>query len=99
MNALHIKDLNPDVNIYILYRDMRMYGLLEDYYTEARKKGIFFFRYTPDDMPVVESDGEGLTVTFKDHVLGRYLKVQADLLGLSAGMRPTDTSELSTILM
>jgi heterodisulfide reductase subunit A-like polyferredoxin len=97
-NALHIKELNPDVNIYILYRDMRMYGLLEDYYTEARRKGIFFFRYTPDDMPVVESEGDGLTVTFRDHVLGRRLKVQADIIGLSAGMRPTDTSELSSII-
>jgi len=97
-NALHIKELNPDVNIYILYRDMRMYGLLEDYYTEARRKGIFFFRYTPEDMPVVESTGDGLMVTFRDHVLGRRLRVQADILGLSAGMRPTDTAELSSII-
>lgn len=75
-----------------------MYGLLEDYYTEARRKGIFFFRYTPDDMPVAESTDEGLMVTFRDHVLGRRLKVPADILGLSAGMRPTDTTELSSIV-
>ena len=97
-NALHIKELNPDANIYILYRDIRMYGLLEDYYTEARRKGIFFFRYTPDDMPVAESTDDGLMVTFRDHVLGRRLKVPADILGLSAGMRPTDTTELSSIV-
>lgn len=97
-NALHIKDLNPDANIYILYRDIRTYGLLEDYYTEARRKGIFFFRYTTDDMPVAESTEEGLMITFTDHVLGRRLKVSADILGLSAGMRPTDTAELSSIV-
>lgn len=97
-NALHIKELNPDADIYILYRDIRMYGLLEDYYTEARRKGIFFFRYTTDDMPAVESTDEGLMVTFRDHVLGRRLKVSADILGLSAGMRPTDTTELSSIV-
>jgi len=97
-NALHIKELNPDANIFILYRDIRMYGLLEDYYTEARRKGIFFFRYTPDDMPVAESTDDGLMVTFRDHVLGRRLKVPADILGLSAGMRPTDTTELSSIV-
>ena len=97
-NALHIKELNPDANIYILYRDIRMYGLLEDYYTEARRKGIFFFRYTTDDMPVAESTDDGLMVTFRDHVLGRRLKVSADILGLSAGMRPTDTTELSSIV-
>ncbi|RPH51939.1 MAG: FAD-binding protein [Desulfobacteraceae bacterium] len=97
-NAIHIKELNPDANIYILYRDIRMYGLLEDYYTEARRKGIFFFRYTTDDMPVAESNDYGLMVTFRDHVLGRRLKVTADSLILSAGMRPTDTTELSSIV-
>jgi heterodisulfide reductase subunit A-like polyferredoxin len=97
-NALHIKDLNPDANVYILYRDVRMYGLLEDYYTEARKKGVFFFRYTPDDMPAAEPADEGIMVTFRDHVLGRRLKVPADILCLSAGMRPADTAELSSIV-
>jgi heterodisulfide reductase subunit A-like polyferredoxin len=97
-NALHIKELNPDANVYILYRDIRTYGLLEDYYTEARQKGILFFRYTPEDMPVAESTDDGLMVTFRDHVLGRRLKVPADILGLSAGMRPTDTTELSSIV-
>jgi heterodisulfide reductase subunit A-like polyferredoxin len=41
-NALHLKALNPDMNVYVLYRDIRTYGLLEDYYTEARKKGVLF---------------------------------------------------------
>jgi len=31
-NALNIKKMNPDSQIFILYRDMRTYGLLEDYY-------------------------------------------------------------------
>lgn len=38
-NALHIKKLNPDADVFILYRDIRMYGMLEDYYTEARRQG------------------------------------------------------------
>ena len=38
-NALHLKDLNPETQVYVLYRDMRTYGLLEDYYTEAGNKG------------------------------------------------------------
>ena len=97
-NALHIKELNPEANVYVLYRDVRMYGLLEDYYTEARRKGILFFLYTPEDMPEAESTGDGLAVTFRDHVLGRRLKVPADMLVLSAGMRPADTSDISSIL-
>jgi heterodisulfide reductase subunit A-like polyferredoxin len=97
-NALHLKEINPDVNVYILYRDIRTYGLLEDYYTEARKKGVIFFRFDTEDPPVAESSDEGLEVTFTDHVLNRKLKVSADLLVLSAGMEAEDTEELSSIL-
>ncbi len=97
-NALTIKKLKPDADVYVLYRDMRTYGFLEDYFTEARKKGVIFFRYTTDDPPLVEKEGDGLSVTFRDHVLGRRLSVSPDLLALSAGMRPRDTEELGTIM-
>jgi len=97
-NALHIKELNPQADIYILYRDIRTYGLLEDYYTEARKHGILFFRYTSEDPPKVESSDDGVLVTFKDHILGQPLQVSADLLALSAGVRAEDTEELASIL-
>jgi heterodisulfide reductase subunit A-like polyferredoxin len=97
-NALHLKELNPDMNVYILYRDIRTYGLLEDYYTEARKKGVLFFRFDAEDPPVAESSDEGMEVTFTDHVLNRKLNTTADLLVLSAGMQAEDTEELSSIL-
>ena len=48
-NALHIKRLNPDAQVYVLYRDMRTYGLLEDYYTEARNQGVVFIRFEQHD--------------------------------------------------
>ncbi len=41
-NALHIEKLQPDTEIYILYRDIRTYGMLEEYYTEARKRAYCF---------------------------------------------------------
>ena len=97
-NALHIKGLNPDAEIYILYRDMRMYGLLEDYYTEARRQGIIFSRYSQDTPPKAEATDEGIMVTFKDHILQRDIVVSADLLTLSAGMVAEDTEELASIL-
>jgi heterodisulfide reductase subunit A-like polyferredoxin len=97
-NALHIKELRPETEVFILYRDMRMYGLLEDYYTEARKAGVLFFRYTPEEPPKVDITEDGLTVKFKDHVLGRTLRVHTDLLALSAGMVAEDTQELSSII-
>ena len=97
-NALHIKDLNPDADVYVLYRDMRMYGLLEDYYTEARKQGVIFFRFDQDIPPQVEATDEGILVTFKDHVLQREIRICADRLALSAGMVAEDTEELASIL-
>ncbi len=97
-NALNIKKMNPDSQIFILYRDMRTYGLLEDYYTEARGKGVMFFKYDPDSPPVVESSDTGVTVTFKDHVLDRHLQVGTDLVVLSAGMVAEDTEELASIV-
>jgi len=97
-NALHIKELNPEANVYILYRDIRTYGALEEYYREARQRGILFFRFDKDSPPLVESSDEGLTLNFRDHVLQRDIKIPADILTLSAGMRPEDTEELATIL-
>jgi heterodisulfide reductase subunit A-like polyferredoxin len=97
-NALHIKELNPDAHVYILYRDIRTYGELEYYYREARRQGVLFFRFEKDDPPRVESTDQGLMVTLKDHVLQKDIKISADLLALSAGMRAEETEELASIL-
>jgi heterodisulfide reductase subunit A-like polyferredoxin len=97
-NALHIKELNPDATVYILYRDMRMYGLMEEYYTEARRQGVIFSRYSQENPPKVEASEKGVMVTFKDHILQQDIQVSADRLVLSAGMVAEDTEELSSIL-
>ena len=97
-NAIHIKKLNPEAQVYILYRDIRTYGLLEDYYQEARKLGVIFFRYDTDAPPRVEARDGGLSVTFRDGIIGRDLQVEADLVALSAGMVPTDTEELASLV-
>jgi heterodisulfide reductase subunit A-like polyferredoxin len=97
-NALHIKEEYPEAQVFVLYRDIRTYGLLEDYYTEARRQGVFFFRFDPEDPPVAEAGKDGVEVTFTDHVLNRKLNVTTDLLVLSAGMEAEDTEELSSIV-
>jgi heterodisulfide reductase subunit A-like polyferredoxin len=97
-NALHIKEQNPEAQVHILYRDMRTYGLYEDYFTKAREAGVLFYRFTPDNPPQVEAAGDEVSVTFHDPILDRPLQVSADLVALSAGMRAEDTEELSSIL-
>ena len=97
-NALVIKKSNPEAMVYILFRDIRTYGLLEDYYTEARKLGIIFIRFDESLPPAVKSSPEGMLVSIKDHVLQRDLEISADLVVLSAGVVAQDTEELSGIM-
>jgi len=89
-NALRIKEENPEAQIYILYRDMRMYGFLEDYYLKAREKGVIFIRYSVDEKPQVASDGDKLSVVFREPLLNRNLSIAADALVLSTGMVADD---------
>jgi len=97
-NALHIKELNPEANVYVLYRDIRTYGEMEFYYRDARQQGVLFFRFDAENPPQVESTDDGLFVTFRDQVLQGDMKVSADLVTLSAGMRAEDTEELASII-
>ena len=53
-NAIAIKQVNPEAQVIILYRDIRTYGLREDYYKQARDLGVIFVRYDVDKKPVVE---------------------------------------------
>ena len=96
--ALKMKEKNPDTNIFILYRDIRTYGFLEELYEEARSKGIIFVRYAPDNKPVVEKDGDTVKVTVTDHVLGQPIVIEADVVGLAAAiMAPEDNVKLNRL--
>jgi len=95
-NALKLKEMNPRMDIYVLYRDMRTYGFAEDYYREAANRNVKFIRYEPEDKPQVEAVEEGgqriLRVTVADPVLGQRLQVDADLLVLAAAVVPSATN-------
>ncbi|MHC4629239.1 MAG: FAD-dependent oxidoreductase, partial [Planctomycetota bacterium] len=47
-NAIAIRDKQPDTAVYVLYRDVRTYGLREEHYRQAREKGVRFIRYHED---------------------------------------------------
>ncbi|MFZ5647335.1 MAG: FAD-dependent oxidoreductase [Bacillota bacterium] len=92
-NALKIKKQRADTNVYVLYRDVRVYGLNEKYYTEARSVGVGFFRYDPGNEPVVSASGDKISVEFDDIVTGFRLAVDADVLVLSTGIDPSPDNE------
>jgi heterodisulfide reductase subunit A len=91
-NALRILDLQPEARIFILYRDMRTYGFQEDYYLEARKRGVIFVRYESAMPPKVSEALSQVTVAFNDPILGRSVEVTADALLLSTGFVSDDES-------
>ncbi len=95
-NAIAIKEKASGAQVVVLYRDMRAYGLKEDYYKKARDLGVLFFLYLPEDKPQVEIDGEKCKVRFESKVLHREMMVEADYLVLSTGLRPQpDIEDLS----
>jgi heterodisulfide reductase subunit A len=87
-NALKLREQNPDMNIYILYRDMMTYGLYEDYYTLARQKGIIFLRQPDMNAIGVEKEGASLRVTCPDELLDGELVIEPDYIVLSTGIVP-----------
>ena len=91
-NALKLKAVKPDSDIYVLFRDMRTYGFREDYYREASNKDVKFIRFEPNDKPVVEEVEEGgrsfLRVTVTDPILGKKLALDVDNVVLSAAVVP-----------
>lgn len=96
--ALQFKDRNPDTNVFILYRDIRTYGFLEDMYQKARSKGIIFVRYSEDRKPLVEKNDQRIKVTVADHVLGDDIVIHADIVGLAAAiLPPADNTRLSQL--
>jgi heterodisulfide reductase subunit A-like polyferredoxin len=96
--ALQLKELNPNLEVVVLYRDMRTYGLLEDYYREAREKGVLFSRFDLDRVPQVSAEDGKLKVSFLDHVLERPVSLAADAVVLSAAAVAADTEELASLL-
>ncbi|MCL0077280.1 4Fe-4S dicluster domain-containing protein, partial [Dehalococcoidia bacterium] len=96
-NALKLREINPRMDIYILYRDMMTYGLSEDYYREASDKDVKFIRYEAHDKPqveAVEEDGQSiLRVTVTDPILGQTLAIDADSLALAAAVIPSAGSQ------
>jgi len=101
-NALKLKKINPQIDITILFRDMRTYGFSEDYYRQAADNDVKFIRYEPQAKPEVEAaEEEGrpvLRVTLPDYILGRKLAIDADILVLSAAVVPrTENSEISQL--
>ena len=90
-NALALKELKPDAQVVILYKDIRTYGHYEQLYTEARRRGILFVRYDDEHLPQLSGHGsEALTLQVWDPGIRRTLHITPDQIVLSMPIVPQE---------
>jgi len=89
-NSIKLNEMNPNAQIIILYRDVRTFGFKELYYLKARKKGVLFFRYIPEEKPEIYDDHGTIIVDFTDRSYHQDFRVEPDLVVLSSGIRPDE---------
>ena len=94
-SALELKKRDPGKRIFILYRDMRPYGLREDLYREARIKGISFVRYQFEKGLRIDPKDKEVEIRFTDLVLGEEMNLRADLLILASAIVPQKENPLA----
>lgn len=97
-NAIRLKELKADTNIFVLYRDIRTFGTRELLYRRARDMGVVFIRYELPNKPVVEASGSGLRVAVTDATLNAPVALEVDAVVLSTGIVPNDNAELARLL-
>ena len=92
-NALKIKEISPETEIYILYKDIRAYGFKEDHYREAAKRGVLFISYEDERKPQVTNADGKLKVTFWEPVIKEEFHIEPDILVLSAATIPNQDNK------
>jgi heterodisulfide reductase subunit A len=96
-NALKLKEKDPSINIYVIYRDVRTYGFYETYYHKAREKGVIFIRYDLENKPKVALQDGRIQVSLFDPAMNGPITLFADRVVLSTGIEPNDHHELARI--
>lgn len=96
--AVRAKTLNPDANITVFFRELYLGGIGEVYEAElmeARQKGITFFRYRRDQLPLIGKD----SVEVFDTLTGEPVRVPFDRVVLTMPLvPPEDTKTLAALL-
>ena len=98
-NAVLLKDHFPDMDIYIIFMDMRTnFKGYEEFYRRARKMGIKFIRGHPDEI-FEDPETGNLILSLEDLSAGRPLDLEVEMVVLSQAVVPSKgTKELSQIL-
>jgi len=87
-NAIAIKKSSPGSQVTILYRDIRTYGLMENFYQKARELGVLFIRFDVTRKPEVDVSQGNVQISVFDPMLKRNIILKPDYVVLSTGLRP-----------
>jgi heterodisulfide reductase subunit A2 len=96
-NALKLKALKPEMDVFILYRDMRTYGLREELYRRARENGIMFVRYDVDKELTVSKEKRKMVVQCFGTMFQREIQIKPDLLILATAVVPPKDNPVATL--
>ncbi len=88
--AMYFKDQNPDIDTVVMYDDLRVPGMGEDFYRSAQTKGVIFTKGKASKV----TGGDSCNVTFKDLILDEENTIPADLVVLATGQVPNAGVEL-----
>ncbi|MFA7269047.1 MAG: FAD-dependent oxidoreductase [Sterolibacterium sp.] len=83
--AMYFKNANPDIDTVVMYTDLRMPGMGEDFYRSAQEKGVTFAKGKASK---VEAAGDACQVNFRDLILDEDASIAADLVVLATGQVP-----------
>jgi heterodisulfide reductase subunit A len=95
--AIEIRDLVPDCQVFVFYIDMRMYGFWEDqiYWKAQEEKKVQFIRGIVTE---ITKRGDQVVVKGEDTTMGRPVEVPMDVVILSVGMEPSEgTQEMAKL--
>jgi heterodisulfide reductase subunit A-like polyferredoxin/coenzyme F420-reducing hydrogenase delta subunit len=85
-HANYIRDYFPETEITVFYTDIRAPGIYENYYRQVQEKGVKFIRGRASD--VKQKDGR-LYVSSEDTLRSQCVELDADLVVLSTGIKPS----------
>ncbi len=83
--AMYFKDQNPDVDTVVIYQDLRVPGMGEDFYRSAQQKGVIFTKGKAGKV----TGGDNCKVEFRDLILDEDTSAEADLVVLATGQVPS----------
>jgi len=89
--AIQAKELNPDANITILFRELYLGGLggsYEEEFSQARELGVTFFRYRSEFPPVIGDQ----SVDIHDTLTGEPIHIPFDRVVLTMPLIPQDNA-------